>query len=138
MLTIALTIFAIRLKGGMYGFLLGLLFAGLLRAPVPVLLGLAALPISPELALAAILLEVTAESTPPGNWNVRQLGGAELSGGPRRRRPLGASPSRDDVQPQLGAFSGPGDDRYVAGRPATSRLTRVVVRTRVLSVPEFT
>jgi hypothetical protein len=80
MMTTALTIFAIRLKGGLYGFLLGLLFAGLLTAPVPVLLGLAALPISPELALAAILLEVTAESTPPGSWNVRQLGGAELSG----------------------------------------------------------
>lgn len=75
----SLTLFAIQLKGGTYGLLLGILFAGLLVAPVPLLLGLAALPISAELALAAILLEVTAESTPGGAWTVQQLGGVEFA-----------------------------------------------------------
>ena len=53
----------------LYGFLL----LGILFAPLPVLLAVLLLPFGPGLAPFATLLEVSAEPTPPGSWQVHQL-----------------------------------------------------------------
>jgi len=57
-----------------YNFLLyGFIFLGIVFAPLPLLLGLLLLPFGPRLAPFAVLLDVSAEPTPPGTWTVCQL-----------------------------------------------------------------
>ena len=51
----------------------GFIFLGVVFAPLPILLGLLLLPFGPGLAPFAVLLDVSAEPTPPGVWTVHQL-----------------------------------------------------------------
>jgi hypothetical protein len=70
--SLSLVFFIVRGAPGnflLYGFfLLGVLFA-----PLPLLLALVLLPFGPGLAPFATLLDVSAEPTPPGSWQVHQL-----------------------------------------------------------------
>jgi pimeloyl-ACP methyl ester carboxylesterase len=50
-----------------------LILFSLLAAPLPILLAVIVFPFAPELALASLVLNVSAESTPPGSWTVRLL-----------------------------------------------------------------
>ena len=59
--------------GGSWGKLIGVLLLGVIAAPLPVLLALLAIPFAPELAVVSLVLNVSAEPTPPGVWTVRQL-----------------------------------------------------------------
>lgn len=52
---------------------IGLLFLGVLVAPFPVLMAVLLLPFGSELAIVSLVLNVTAESTPPGSWIVHHL-----------------------------------------------------------------
>jgi len=61
------------LLGGSWGKIIGLLVLGVIAAPLPVLLALLAIPFAPELAIVSLVLDVSAEPTPPGVWTVRQL-----------------------------------------------------------------
>jgi pimeloyl-ACP methyl ester carboxylesterase len=61
------------LLGQSWGKLIGLLLLGVIAAPLPVLLALLAIPFAPELAVVSLVLNVSAEPTPPGVWTVRQL-----------------------------------------------------------------
>jgi hypothetical protein len=61
------------LLGATWGKLVGLLLLGVIAAPLPVLLALLAIPFAPELAVVSLVLNVSAEATPPGVWTVRQL-----------------------------------------------------------------
>jgi pimeloyl-ACP methyl ester carboxylesterase len=61
------------LLGGSWGKIIGLLLLGVIAAPLPVLLALLAIPFAPELAVVSLVLDVSAEATPPGVWTVRQL-----------------------------------------------------------------
>ena len=61
------------LLGESWGKLIGLLLLGVIAAPLPVLLALLAIPFAPELAVVSLVLNVSAEPTPPGVWTVRQL-----------------------------------------------------------------
>ena len=56
-----------------WGKIIGLLLLGVIAAPLPVLLALLAIPFAPELAVVSLVLDVSAEATPPGVWTVRQL-----------------------------------------------------------------
>lgn len=56
-----------------WGKIIGLLVLGVIAAPLPVLLALLAIPFAPELAVVSLVLNVSAEPTPPGVWTVRQL-----------------------------------------------------------------
>ena len=56
-----------------YLLLLGFFLLGMLFTPLPVFLGLLLIPFGPELAPYAVLLDVSAEPTPPGTWQVCQL-----------------------------------------------------------------
>ena len=51
----------------------GLLVLGVVAAPLPVLTAILALPFGPELAVVSLVLNVTAESTPPGSSVVWQF-----------------------------------------------------------------
>jgi hypothetical protein len=55
------------------GKLVGILCLGVIAAPLTILLALLAVPFGLELALVSLVLNVTAESTPPGSWVVHQL-----------------------------------------------------------------
>jgi hypothetical protein len=58
----------------MFTWLPAALLTALLLLPLVLVGGLVGwLTIGPEMAVAALLWEVTAEATPPGNWNVEQL-----------------------------------------------------------------
>jgi hypothetical protein len=61
------------LLGASWGKIIGLLLLGVVAAPLPVLLALLAIPFAPELAIVSLVLDVSAEPTPPGVWTVRQL-----------------------------------------------------------------
>lgn len=61
------------LLGASWGKIVGLLLLGVIAAPLPVLLALLAIPFAPELAIISLVLDVSAEPTPPGIWTVRQL-----------------------------------------------------------------
>lgn len=61
------------LLGESWGKLVGLLLLGVIASPLPVLLALLAIPFAPELAVVSLVLNVSAEATPPGVWTVRQL-----------------------------------------------------------------
>ena len=58
---------------GLYGYIVGLSLTGLLLVPFILLLVVCVAPFGPDLALAAVPLEITAEPTPPGRWVVHQL-----------------------------------------------------------------
>jgi pimeloyl-ACP methyl ester carboxylesterase len=61
------------LLGESWGKIVGLLLLGVIAAPLPFLLALLAIPFAPELAVVSLVLDVSAEATPPGVWTVRQL-----------------------------------------------------------------
>lgn len=77
--SLAVLTWSIRWREG-WAKIIGALVVGAMAAPLPILLAVFALPLGPELAAAALLLEVTAEPTPPGRWTVWQLRPAENSG----------------------------------------------------------
>lgn len=53
--------------------LVGRFLLAIVAAPLPVLLALLAMPFGPELAIASLVLNVSAEATPPGRHQVWQL-----------------------------------------------------------------
>src|SRR5262245_31489702 len=65
-------LWSVRWREG-WGKFIGALLLGVVAAPLPVLLAILSFPFGPELALACVVLEVTAEATPPGRWTVWQL-----------------------------------------------------------------
>jgi hypothetical protein len=70
--SLSLVFFIVRGAPGDFQ-LYGFFFLGMLFAPLPLLLALVLLPFGPGLAPFATLLDVSAEPTPPGSWQVHQL-----------------------------------------------------------------
>jgi hypothetical protein len=70
---ISALLLAILVQGGTLTWVAAFVFSAVLLIPMAVVLGLAGLTIGPEMAVAATLLEVTAEATPPGAWHIIQL-----------------------------------------------------------------
>jgi hypothetical protein len=58
---------------GLYGYALGFTVAGVVLSPLILLFALFVAPFGPELVLACVHLDITAESTPPGAWTVHHL-----------------------------------------------------------------
>ena len=56
-----------------YFLLFGFFLLGMMFTPLPVLLAFVLLPFGPGLAPFATLLELSAEPTPSGSWQVHQL-----------------------------------------------------------------
>jgi hypothetical protein len=69
----ATAIFALVRAAPGHLLVLGFYLLGILFAPLPILLAVALLPFGPGLAPFATLLDVSAEPTPPGSWQVHQL-----------------------------------------------------------------
>lgn len=53
--------------------MVGLVALGVFAAPLPILLGILILPFGPELVVLTLVLNVSAEPTPPGIWSIHQL-----------------------------------------------------------------
>jgi hypothetical protein len=68
---------------GLYGYALGFAAAGLVVSPLILLFALLIAPFGPDLALACVHLDITAEATPPGTWTLHHLRGAPGAGEPR-------------------------------------------------------
>jgi pimeloyl-ACP methyl ester carboxylesterase len=85
--SIAVLLWSIRLREG-WSKIIGALVLGAVAVPLPILLAVFALPLGPELAAAALLLEVTAEPTPPGRWTVWQFRPGQSAAGSNSGRRL--------------------------------------------------
>lgn len=72
MVLVAVVLWAVQLRNGIPA-MVGLLVCGLLVAPLPVLLAGLLVPFGPELATVSLLLDVSAEPAPAGNWTLRQF-----------------------------------------------------------------
>jgi hypothetical protein len=58
---------------GLYGYALAFTGAGIVLSPLVLLFALFVAPFGPDMVLACVHLDITAESTPPGVWTVRHL-----------------------------------------------------------------
>jgi hypothetical protein len=71
---IAIALIAILVQGGAFAWLLAFMATAGWLVPMTTIVGLVGWPtIGPEMLIAAMLFETTAEPTPPGNWNLIQL-----------------------------------------------------------------
>ena len=74
-----LTMIAAVTRGGYVAFILGRLFLAAIVTPMVVVIALVGMAIGPELVLAGLLFQVTAEPVPPGRWTVFQVDVGEAS-----------------------------------------------------------
>lgn len=59
-------------RGGFVAFIVGRFFLAVIVTPLIVVIALVGMSVGPELVLAGLLFQVTAESVPPGRWTVFQ------------------------------------------------------------------
>jgi hypothetical protein len=71
--TVTLLIWWFATGAGLYGYLVGLIVGGLVLSPFVILVTVLVAPFGRDIAIAAVHLEISAEPTPPGDWQVHQL-----------------------------------------------------------------
>ena len=69
-----LLVVAVLARGGLVAAFLGRFIFAVIAAPFLVLIAALGVSLGPELLAAGLLLQVTAEVTPPGRWVVWQVG----------------------------------------------------------------
>src|SRR6266702_4295703 len=71
----------ILLQGGTATWMMAFMFSAFVLIPMPLVAGILGLTIGPEMLMAAMLFEISAEATPPGKWNLVQLKPEKLEPG---------------------------------------------------------
>jgi len=71
-LLVPLTTVATVSRGGFVAFIVGRFFLAVVVTPMIVVIALVGMGVGPELVLAGLLFQVTAEAVPPGRWTVFQ------------------------------------------------------------------